>query len=127
MNIKAINYSDLPKDFIERAKKERLTFLEGEGIYYWGAYEKAQLIGCTCLVTFKNGHGKIKSNYVLPDFRGQGIFNKLNSACLDFAKKQGIKNITLNCLANSVNLHIKAGAEIYMEKKTIKYLVYRFE
>ena len=123
--IKRIEFSDIPEDFIKQAKRARLSFLTGEGVYYWGAYEDGALVGCTCLVVFKNGHGKIKSNYVLEDFRGRGIFSELNKECLSFAKDRGITSITLNCLPDSARIHMKSGAEMYMEKKTIKYLVYR--
>ena len=125
MNIKMIQYTDIPEDFIKQAVKDRLSFLTGDGVFYWGAYEEGRLVGCTCLVVYKNGRGKIKSNYVLKEFRGQGIFTELNAACLSFAKGAGITNITLNCLPDSARIHMKKGAEMYMEKKTIKYLVYR--
>jgi hypothetical protein len=127
MNIKIITYSDIPESFKETACKERLSFLAGEDIHYWGAFVDGQLVGTTCLVIYKNGHGKIKSNYVLLEFREQGIFSALNTACLDFARELGIKNITLNCLEDSVAAHVKAGAVIWKESKTIKYLVYRFK
>lgn len=123
--IRPINFTDIPENFIAQAKKERISFLTGEGIYYWGAFETGQLVGCTCLIIYKNGHGKIKSNYVLKEYRGSGIFKALNEVCLEFAKSKGITNIILNCLADSVDIHLKAGAVIYKETKTIKYLVYR--
>lgn len=124
--IKKIEYSDIPEDFVKQAEKARASFMIGDGVHYWGYYKAGNLVGCTCLVAFKNGHGKIKSNFVLKEFRGQGIFTKLNKKCLSFANKIGLTNITLNCLPDCARIHIKSGAVVYLEKKTIKYLVYRF-
>lgn len=124
--VKQIKLTDIPEDFIVQAQKNRISFIpDGNGVYYWGSFDGDQLIGCTCLIIYKNGHGRIKSNYVLKDYRGRGVFSGLNTACLDFAKEQGITNIILNCLSDSCDIHMKAGAVIYKETKTIKYLVYR--
>lgn len=123
--VKQIKLSDIPEDFVKQACKERLSFLDGNEVYYWGAYEEGGFVGCTCLVVYKNGHGKIKSNYVLKDYRGRGVFRELNEACLAFAKEHKVTNITLNCLSDSAKIHMKYGAVQYQETKTIKYLVYR--
>lgn len=123
--IKPIKYSDLSEDFRKQAEKERISFLDGDNVHYWGAYKNDQLIGCTSLVIYKNGHGKIKSNYVLKDFRGLGVFRQLNESCLAFAREKGVTNITLNCLPESAEIHKQFGAVQYQESKTIKYLVYR--
>lgn len=120
-----IGYSDIPEDFIKQASKERISFLQGGRVYYWGAYKDSHLIGCTCLVVYKNGCGRIKSNYVLKDFRGVGVFRDLNEKCLAYAREHGITNIVLNCLPDSAKIHMKFGAVMYKETKTIKYLVYR--
>jgi len=123
--IRVIKYSDISKEFVEQACKERISFIKGDNAHYWGFYEGERLIGCTCLVIFKNGHGKIKSNYVMKEFRKLGVFNDLNKACLKYAKEQGVTNITLNCLADSAEIHKKFGAVVYRETKTIQYMVYR--
>ena len=127
MEIKSIKYADIPEEFIKKACKERISFLDGEGVYFWGAYNDSLLVGCTALVIYKNGQGRIKSNYVLQEFRGQGIFKKLNTLCLEFDRSQGVKNIVLNCLPISADIHMKCGAVLWKETKTIKYLVYRLE
>jgi len=82
------------------------------------------LIGCTCIVKYKNGNGKIKSSYVLKKYRNRGIFSELNKISLDFAKKQEIKQLKLNCTDCSVNIHLNAGAIIERKDKTITYMRY---
>lgn len=126
MEIRKIKFKEIPEDFLTAAKKDSLSFLAGEDVHYWGAFDGPKLIGCTSLCAFKNNHGKIKSNYVLPEYRRQGIFTQLNKICVDYAKFLQLTNVTLNCLESSVSVHTKAGAVQWKDGKRIKYMVYRF-
>lgn len=92
--------------------------------YYFGVFEYSKLIGCTCIIQYKNGNGKIKSSYILEEFRKRGLFTELNKISLQFARERGIKQLKLNCTDCSVNIHLKAGATIERKDKTITYMRY---
>ncbi len=124
MQIKKIQYQEIPAEFREKAEKERLSFLMKSNAYYLGVFEDSKLIGCTCIIKYKNGNGKIKSSYVLKEFRNKGIFTELNNVSLGFAQGIGVKQLKLNCTDCSVNIHLKAGAAIERKDKTITYMRY---
>ena len=126
LTVKRIKLEDIPADVVEKALKERLSFLNKSNAVYWGAYEGKTFLGCTCLVEHKNGTGRIKSNYVLEEYRGKGIFKALHEASIAHAKEKGLKSVYLNCLEDSAKIHVKYGAVEYMPAtKTIWYLAYR--
>lgn len=114
----------MPVWFKQKAEKERISFLSKPNAHYFGVFEENTLIGCTCIIQYKNGNGKIKSSYILDEYRNKGIFTELNKISLEFAKELGIKQLKLNCTDCSVNIHLKAGAVIERRDKTITYMRY---
>lgn len=122
-----ISYDEIPEEFMKQAKKERISFLNKPEAHYVGAFENAQLVGTICVILNKNGkNGKLKSSYVLEEYRNNGVYTKLNNMALAFAKEHAVKQLTLNCLTSSVGVHLKAGAEEWKKTKTITYLKYDF-
>lgn len=107
-----------------KAEKERISFLNKSNTFYFGVFDGNNLIGCTCIIHYKNGNGKIKSSYILKEYRNQGLFTELNKTSLAFASERGIKQLKLNCTDCSVNIHLKAGAVIKGKDKTITYMRY---
>lgn len=125
MGIREIEYGDIPEDFKYQAQKARVSFSEKPEVLYWGYFEEDRLVGLTSLVIYKNHTGRIKASFVLPEYRGKGIFSKLNSVCLNQARSRKLKQVLLNCLPDSVSIHEKNGAVVYKKTKTITYMVYR--
>ncbi|MDD2286494.1 MAG: GNAT family N-acetyltransferase [Paludibacter sp.] len=124
---KEINYDELPEEFMKQANKERISFLNKPEAHYFGAFENTKLVGTICVILNKNGkNGKLKSSYVLTEYRGNGIYTELNNMGLSFAREHNVKQLTLNCLASSVGVHMKAGAVEWKKSKTIAYLKYDF-
>lgn len=124
---KEISYEEIQDEFIKQAKKERISFLSVPKAHYFGAYNGEILVGTICAVINKNGkNGKLKSSYVLKEYRGKGIYTELNRMALDYAKEHKIKQLTLNCLPASIGVHIKAGAVEWKKSKSITYLKYDF-
>jgi len=122
-----IDYEKIPDDFMAQAKKERISFLNKPEAHYFGAFDNGKLVGSICVILNKNGkNGKLKSSYVLKDYRGNGIYTNLNKTALEYAKEHKVKQLTLNCLTSSVGVHVKAGAVEWKKSKTIAYLKYDF-
>lgn len=126
MNIKPVEFKDIPQTVISQGKKNQLIFREGPNAHYFGGFIKDQLVCLTCLVINKNKTASIKSNFTLKQYRGQGLFTELNNHCLALARKLGVKRILLNCLKDSVNIHRKAGARVWKTTKNIFWMVYNF-
>lgn len=125
--VKEISYNEIPEEFKHLAEKERISFLNKPEAHYFGAFNDASLIGTICVILNKNGkNGKLKSSYVLKDYRGNGIYTELNQMGLAYAKEHKVKQLTLNCLTSSVGVHMKAGAVEWKKSKTIAYLKYDF-
>lgn len=124
MEIKSLKFQDIPSDLILEGKKHRLIFPDKDNAFYFAGYQDGALVCLTCLVINKNKTASIKSNYTLKEYRGKGYFTELNKYCLEFARKMGIKSILLNCLEDSMNIHLKAGARVWKKTKTIYWMIY---
>jgi hypothetical protein len=124
MNLKSLKYQDIPAEIIAEGKKNRLIFPDKDNAHYFGGFIDDNIICLTCLVINKNKTASIKSNYTLKEHRGKGYFTELNKHCLAFARKIGVKSILLNCLEDSVKIHIKAGARVWKQTKHIYWMIY---
>lgn len=127
IQFKEIGFEDLSDEYRKQAEKERISFLNKPEAHYFGAFEGHHLIGTICVILNKNGkNGKLKSSYVLKDYRGNGIYTELNKMGLEYARNHNIKQLTLNCLTSSIGVHMKAGAVEWKKSKSITYLKYDF-
>lgn len=124
---KGICYEEIQDAFIKQAGKERVSFLNVPKAHYFGAFENGALIGTICVILNQNKkNGKLKSSYVLEEYRNRGIYTQLNNMALDYAIHNNVKHLTLNCLPASIGVHIKAGAVEWKKSKSITYLKYDF-
>jgi hypothetical protein len=120
--IKSITLKDIPENIIFQGKKGRLIFRDNA--LYFGGFVDDKLISLISLIIHKNKNAVIKTNFTLEGYRGQGFFTELNKYCLDYAWAQGVKIITLNCLKDSLNIHLKQGARVWKTTKTIYWMIY---
>jgi RimJ/RimL family protein N-acetyltransferase len=122
LTIRPLTLQDIPADVIQDGKKSRLIFRDG-GLYF-GGFLDDKLVSLIYLVIHKNGNATIGTNYTLKEYRGRGYFTELNKFTLKYARDQGVKSITLNCLEDSVGIHLKQGARVWKTTTTIYWLVY---
>lgn len=125
--IKQILFTDIPELMRKDAEKERITFINKNGAFFWGAYAESELIGISAIFISKNGNAKLKSSFVYSAYRGKGIFNALHKARMAFCKCKNVKKITVNCTCFSKNTHLRFGAKVCKETKTITYMEYPIE
>jgi len=63
---------------------------------FWVALENNKVVGTVALRNLDQGKAKLNRMFVLSEFRGTGLAQILLGTALDFAKKQGFKEIVLN-------------------------------
>jgi len=122
--IKLLKLKDIPSGVISEGKRNRLIFRDKDNAFYFSGFSGDKLVCLTCLVVNKDNTATIKSNFTLKEYRGLGYFTELNRYCLDYALEHGVRRILLNCLQDSVSIHLKAGAKIWKTTKTITWMVY---
>jgi hypothetical protein len=122
LTIRPITLQDISPDVIQDGKRSRLIF-RARALYF-GAFIDDTLVCFTCLVIHKNGNATTGTNYTLKEYRGRGYFTELNKFTLNYAWDQGVRAISVNCLKDSVGIHLKAGARLWKTTKTIFWLRY---
>lgn len=67
-------------------------------------------IGCASIEFLKTqGKASLKSGWVHPDWRGQGIYNRMFEERLAIARERGIKVLTATVTDKSYKTHIRHG------------------
>jgi len=122
--IRLIKLKDIPPEIISEGKMTRLIFPDKSNAYYFGGFIGDSLVCLTCLIINKDRAASIKSNFTMKEYRGEGYFTELNKYCLKYARENGVRRILLNCLKDSVNIHLKAGARVWKTTKAIIWMVY---
>lgn len=63
---------------------------------FWIAIEKNNVIGTVAVKDMGQGTAKLKRMFVLFEYHGRGVGQQLFDKAIDFAKKQGFKEVVLN-------------------------------
>lgn len=108
MEIKEVGYNDI-KEYIKEAEREHLTFNK-KAVYYAGIIE-GNIVGFVGVMYYQN-KAVLKSDYVLPEYRKQGIYRALNSYRMLKIIEKGIKKVEANLTDKSLPLHLRLGAKI---------------
>lgn len=67
-------------------------------------------IACASIEFMKTGDkAAMKSGWVHPDYRGQGIYDKMFSMRMDIAKERGVQVLTATITEKSRNTHFRYG------------------
>jgi len=122
--IKLVELKDIPPEIVSEGKRNRLIFRDVDNAYYFVGFSEGKFACLTCLVINKDKNASIKSNFTIKEHRGRGYFTELNKYCLGYARERGVRRILLNCLQDSVDVHLKAGARIWKTTKNITWMVY---
>jgi putative acetyltransferase len=108
--------------------------LEKETVYFIGAFENSNLVGCGAVKLMPGDYGEIKRMYVVPQARGQGIAKIIMNALESFLLESNIEISRLEtgihqkeAIALYTNLGYKKGnpfgtyrddpLSVFMEKK----------
>jgi predicted GNAT family acetyltransferase len=123
LEIRPINLSDIPLEIVSEGKKKGLIFRDSDNALYFGGFLDGKLVTLSCLVIYKNKNATIKANFTLEEHREKGYFSELNRHVLNYARDRGVEVINLNCLKDSVDIHVKQGARVWKTTKNIFWLM----
>ncbi|HTP68401.1 MAG TPA: GNAT family N-acetyltransferase [Dongiaceae bacterium] len=89
----------------------REYFVDGGGV--WLAEDRGVAVGCIALRALRDkiGCGEIKRLYIRPEYRGQGLADRLLEALESYAKEIGYEWLYLDTAAD-----MKAAARFYEKK-----------
>lgn len=113
-------YKTIP--FHKDGKKHGLIFHENTN--YIAFYDKKEIVAIAGYDVLKS-KCIIRSAYVLSEYRGQGIYDKLVKHRIEFLKEKGHSKFELTCTDMSLPYHLKRGATIIKQFK--KYTKVRYE
>lgn len=122
--IKKISFDDV-KGFIKEAKKERVSFDNPKGAYWFGIYEDDKLVSFYCLVV-KGKTARFKSNYTAPEYRRRGYLKRFIQHSKKICIKNNIEKMTAFCTPMSINSHLRGGAVRVSNKEDIIFVKYQF-
>ena len=118
--IKTVSYLEI-KDLIPFAKKENLCFnLRTE---YCAYFIKNKIVAfCGWMVC--GNKVVLKNDYVLPEYRRQGIYKRLNNYRMNIIKALGVRKVESNLTDKSLPLHLSLGAKIIKKYKCCTKVAY---
>ena len=124
MTIHPIKLTDIPPEIVSEGKKQGLIFRDSDNALYFGGFLEGKLVTLSCLVIYKSKSATIKANFTIEEYRKKGYFSELNQHVLAYARDHGVEVINLNCLKDSVAIHVKHGARVWKTTKNIFWLMY---
>lgn len=106
-------YSEI-EHLVLQAKKERIGITPNTKFYC--ATDNEKVIGF-CGIVFKRGYAVVKNIYVIPEYRKQGMGEKLIKYQFKVVKQAGYPYAVAYCTPMSINIFIKLGAKVIKEYK----------
>ena len=100
-------------DLRAQAAKERIRFTDKTEMY--ALTDQSDTILGFCGIDFQHSKAVFKNDYVLPEYRGNGLWGRMFSYRKLVALNHGSKLIEANCTDMSVNLYKRAGAQVITE------------
>lgn len=89
--VKECAFSDVRR-FSSLAKKERSIVSETSNTQWFQIIEDGEVVGCCgCYITKKKI--RLKGDYVLPQWRGRGLYTFVNNFRENYAKSLSIRNV----------------------------------
>ena len=111
------------RPYHQDGKRYGLMFKENTN--YWGYYKSKKLLGFVGYDLLQNNKAILRSDYVIEEARGQGIYKMLNDFRHNLLIEKGVKEMTITCTENSKPLHEKLGAVVTKEFKKYTKMKYK--
>ncbi len=115
--IKKILFSDIPKDLLDQAKKERIIIKENINLI--GLFVNGCLVGFSGYIVYPK-KTKLVMSFIQEQYRSNGFYQHLIDFRLSILKRP----IYANCTKHSLGSHLKRGAKIVKSYKTIWVIKY---
>lgn len=120
LEIKETPFSEI-EPFKKDCIKEKLYFNKNT-TYFVGSIDN-KIVGFVGIMWRKN-KAILKNAYVLPEYRRQGIFKRLDKYTKNNIGQKGIHLIEANCTDIILPFHIKMGARIVKKYKICTKIIY---
>lgn len=111
---------DEVKPFRAQALKERVTMDNPpEAIWFIAEQAPGEIVGFCCAV-IKGLLARFKSDFVLPAFRGRGIYQIM--FVYRMANVNGVKMITAFCTPKSLKTYLRNGFVVQTQRRDITFV-----
>lgn len=122
MQIKPCRFDDI-KFMKSKAAQERVSITELKSAVHWYAvYDGDRILGCASLAVFGE-EGRMRSLFILKDFRSLNLSHLLLDARLEKAKELGLKYLTAYLTRhNHVAWYKRNGFDFISEKNGISFV-----
>lgn len=105
------------REILYDLKNNQVTLDAKTGRVIWFViYKEGNLAGFGALEPMHDTAGRLKCDYILPQYRGQGLYDYLVKIRLQAAEKLGLSKATGFFNKNSVHCAVKNG----FQKKTVR-------
>lgn len=121
--IRIANFEEV-SSFNNIVKKERVTMDNPNGSVWFLAedLDNNKIVGFVCIVISKNKNARFKSDYVIKEYRGNGIYEELFKVRLKYAAEQKVKKASAFCTPLSLGCYMKYGFSCVSNKKDIAFV-----
>lgn len=113
---------DEAKELLRPFKKEKgMSWLNKDIVVWVLAYYDDEPVGVVALMP-EGGSGRCKSDVVLPEMRGLGVYEVLSTKRIEIAKSMGLTSLT--CFAGDMSypMFVRSGFTVVSESSGIRFM-----
>jgi N-acetylglutamate synthase-like GNAT family acetyltransferase len=125
MKIYLAEHSVVYKNFASLLRKETVAIKKDDNVTNYFVCEiDDELVGVVGWQQMKNGHFRLKTDYVLQEYRGKKIYSNLWDNRINVILSYGAKKLSAYCTDMSLPKYLKEGFRIMgINNRGVKYVV----
>lgn len=125
--VQTLDHYEVYGRFASALKRERVAIQREDGkTRYLGAFEGNRLVGVVGWTDMGNGHIRLKTDFVRPEFRRKGIYQMLWAGRMERVEALCPRVLTAFCTSMSLPTYLKAGFERESERNGIAFVRKKF-
>lgn len=124
MRIYQTEHNTIYKTFSSLLRKERVAIKKDDNnTNYFVAEDQEKIIAVVGWQQMKNGHFRLKTDYVLKEYRGKKIYSNLWNSRINVILSYGANKLSAYCTDMSLPKYLKEGFRIQsINNNGIKYV-----
>lgn len=123
ITIQPLDHYEVYGRFASALRRERVAIQREESkARYLGAFEGNRLVGVVGWTDMGNGHIRLKTDFVRPEFRRKGIYQMLWAGRMERVEALRPRVSTAFCTPMSLPTFLKAGFEKESERNGIAFV-----
>lgn len=115
VQIRTVTFTDLSP--LSAMRKEHVDFTDNGNTSYLGAFVEDKIVGVVGWQMVGKRNLRYKTAFVLPQYRGKGIYKALFEAREQHCEAIFKEKITAFCTPLSLPMYLKSGFEVVRENK----------